>query len=131
MNLKKSIWSLNNRQKIKKKPLKVQENIDSELQTGLTIKMELDQHIAIVNERKIPYRCSIWAKEFTKKGSLKTHIVTIHEGKKPYECSICGKEFPSKGTMNLHIASVHEEMFPLWKRIWSKNMFESSHRHGS
>ena len=68
MNLKKSIWSLNNRQKIKKKPLKVQENIDSELQTGLlTIKMELDQHIAIVNERKNSYRCSMCLKEFTKK----------------------------------------------------------------
>ena len=63
-----------------KKHLKVQDNIDIELQTGLTIEMELDQHIVIVNKRKIPHRCSMCAKEFSKKDSF---IVTIHEGKKP------------------------------------------------
>ena len=70
--------------------------------------MELDQHIAIFNERKIPYRCSMCAKEFTKKGSLKIHIVTIHEGKKPNECSICGK-YVEKICLNRHLALVHEE----------------------
>ena len=54
---------------------------------------------------------------------MKTHVAMVHEKKKPFKCDICYYSCSLKSTMKIHVASVHEEkkaiqMWHLWLQLF-------------
>ena len=70
-------------------------------------------HIKSVHEGKKPFKCILFDKTFSNKGTLNIIILlhsSVHEGIKPFKCDICETKFVTKAYVKRHMALIHEKM---------------------
>ena len=73
----------------------------------------IEQHTAVIHEKKKPFVCSMCPSKFATKGILKKHIAAMHENKKTFVCSLCWYKSTQKCHVTKHIAAVHEKKKPI------------------
>ena len=80
-------------------------------------KLDTNEELAPVHERKNNFTCEKCDMMFTQKHSLMRHYKIVHEEgkketKKIYKCPICIRIFGQKAHLRTHISSIHEGKKP-------------------
>ena len=59
-------------------------------------KREINRHLALVHEKKKPFKCDVCSCRCFQKCDIEKHHELVHEIKKPLRCDICDYSFFSK-----------------------------------
>ena len=60
---------------------------------------DLNQHISIVHNENVPFRCNLYEKDLIHESPLNKHKSSVHERKKPYTCQDCNTCFYEKADL--------------------------------
>ncbi|XP_071444621.1 uncharacterized protein [Hetaerina americana] len=82
----------------------------SEVTGNLREKVLSAVHPKVLPIVRVPYKCKVCGKEFSRKGALAGHK-NRHDGLKPHACEVCGKAFPDRSNLLKH-KMLHSEVKP-------------------
>eukprot|EP00181_Compsopogon_caeruleus_P002103 CAMPEP_0184689488 /NCGR_PEP_ID=MMETSP0312-20130426/30683_1 /TAXON_ID=31354 /ORGANISM="Compsopogon coeruleus, Strain SAG 36.94" /LENGTH=507 /DNA_ID=CAMNT_0027146841 /DNA_START=1403 /DNA_END=2926 /DNA_ORIENTATION=- len=69
----------------------------------------MNQHIAIVHEKKRPFSCEECAVSYGTKSNLNRHYRMVHQSTKRFSCNFCAKGFSESTDLRRHLRSIHKQ----------------------